>query len=275
MILIILAFLLPEILADSSEMQCAGSFGQKVGDPVCCAEAATLTSAATICGEDRPTCVGYRHGTDWGRCIEHKCASDFGGDQWSCGESLPHCIGFLENKDWGECRGCAHNFGESGSWQCPGSAPRCDGFVHGEVWGTCMPPKDTGKCASEKRWWSLFDDPKCECDGGWVKIGKNGVFSDWIQIDGNAIDCDTRDLGVDPLPEVRKDCYCGSLDAAEETVEEALSDVELQSFVAKLFQNQLPLVGIFAMIGVLTTIFTMLRVFFPQSKYEEIAEDDV
>jgi len=99
--------------------------------------------------------------------------------------------------------------------------------------------KDTGKCATEKYW--IWENAQCFCEGGWIRIGKDDTFSDWIAIDTlpkyvkhHPIDCNTKVLHYDPLPGVRKSCYCGRAHvAAEETVEEALSDVEMQSFVAK------------------------------------------
>jgi len=53
----------------ASQVACAGNYGQKIGDPVCCGQAGTIDSAGHTCGEMLPTCVGYVLNSHWGYCV--------------------------------------------------------------------------------------------------------------------------------------------------------------------------------------------------------------
>eukprot|EP00931_Biecheleriopsis_adriatica_P023849 TRINITY_DN14981_c0_g1_i1.p1 TRINITY_DN14981_c0_g1~~TRINITY_DN14981_c0_g1_i1.p1 ORF type:complete len:466 (-),score=91.81 TRINITY_DN14981_c0_g1_i1:66-1463(-) len=49
--------------------KCAGHFGQKKGDPMCCNQKGTIGLPWTICKEERPTCSGLIDGSGWGTCM--------------------------------------------------------------------------------------------------------------------------------------------------------------------------------------------------------------
>lgn len=51
--------------------KCAGHFGQKKGDPMCCKHppGKTIELPWTICKAERPTCIGLVDGSSWGTCM--------------------------------------------------------------------------------------------------------------------------------------------------------------------------------------------------------------
>jgi hypothetical protein len=50
--------------------ECAGDYGKRVGDPVCCEKEGTIDSAEYICKNPKyPKCSGYISDKAWGRCI--------------------------------------------------------------------------------------------------------------------------------------------------------------------------------------------------------------
>jgi len=56
---------------------CAGSYGAKVGDPVCCGQPGTIAEAGRICGAGAPTCEGFIHLEQWGKCTVDSDAFKF------------------------------------------------------------------------------------------------------------------------------------------------------------------------------------------------------
>lgn len=74
---------------------------------------------------------------------------------------------------------------------------------------TPKPIVDTGNCAWEKHWfWGGDHDDFCSCPGGFVKIGRWGIYSEWQKIEGAGVRCKANQFG-DPLWGVIKECRCG------------------------------------------------------------------
>ena len=63
----------PELCCENKNefnIKCSANFGSKIGDPLCCEQEGVVQNTKFICPSELPTCIGYKCGETWGKCVK-------------------------------------------------------------------------------------------------------------------------------------------------------------------------------------------------------------
>ena len=63
----------PELCCGNNKefnIKCSANFGSKIGDPLCCEQEGVVQNTKFICPSELPTCIGYKCGETWGKCVK-------------------------------------------------------------------------------------------------------------------------------------------------------------------------------------------------------------